>query len=209
MDAQAWDSRYGEADLLWGIEPNRFVAAELAEASPGRALDVGCGEGRNAIWLAGRGWHVVGVDFSERGLARAAQLASHAGVADRVDFQRAYVVNEALPAGSFDAVIVAYLQLAEGPRRAALRNAAAAVAPGGTLLVVAHDTTNLTEGVGGPQDAEVLFSPDDVVADLADLTEFVVQKAERVRRPVPDAERDAVDTLVRLRRDTRDEESRT
>lgn len=209
MDAQAWDSRYGEADLLWGIEPNRFVAAELAEASPGRALDVGCGEGRNAIWLAGRGWHVVGVDFSERGLARAAQLASRAGVADRVDFQRADVVNEALPAGSFDAVIVAYLQLAEGPRRAALRNAAAAVAPGGTLLVVAHDTTNLTEGVGGPQDAEVLFSPDDVVADLAGLTEFVVQKAERVRRPVPGAERDAVDALVRLRRDTRDEESRT
>ncbi|MGF2946056.1 class I SAM-dependent methyltransferase [Mycobacterium sp. Lab-001] len=209
MDAQAWDSRYGEADLLWGIEPNRFVAAELAEASPGRALDVGCGEGRNAIWLAGRGWHVVGVDFSERGLARAAQLASHAGVADRVDFQRADVVNEALPAGSFDAVVVAYLQLAEGPRRAALRNAAAAVAPGGTLLVVAHDTTNLTEGVGGPQDAEVLFSPDDVVADLAGLTELVVQKAERVRRPVPGAERDAVDALVRLRRDTRDEESRT
>ncbi|MFY2861606.1 class I SAM-dependent methyltransferase [Mycobacterium sp. THU-M104] len=209
MDAQAWDSRYGEADLLWGIEPNRFVAAELAEASPGRALDVGCGEGRNAIWLAGRGWHVVGVDFSERGLARAAQLASRAGVADRVDFQRADVVNEALPAGSFDAVIVAYLQLAEGPRRSALRNAATAVAPGGTLLVVAHDTTNLTEGVGGPQDAEVLFSPDDVVADLAGLTEFVVQKAERVRRPVPGAERDAVDALVRLRRDTRDEESRT
>lgn len=209
MDAQAWDSRYGEADLLWGIEPNRFVAGELAEASPGRALDVGCGEGRNAIWLAGRGWHVVGVDFSERGLARAAQLASRAGVADRVDFQRADVVNEALPAGSFDAVVVAYLQLAEGPRRAALRNAAAAVAPGGTLLVVAHDTTNLTEGVGGPQDAEVLFSPDDVVADLAGLTEFVVQKAERVRRPVPGAERDAVDALVRLRRDTRDEESRT
>ncbi|TVS87774.1 class I SAM-dependent methyltransferase [Mycobacterium helveticum] len=209
MDVQAWDSRYGEAGLLWGIEPNRFVAAELAEASPGRALDVACGEGRNAIWLAGRGWHVVGVDFSVRGLERAAQLASHAGVADRVDFQRADVVSEALPTGSFDAVIVAYLQLAQGARRAALRNAAAAVAPGGTLLVVGHDTTNLTEGVGGPQDAEVLFSPDDVVADLTGLTGFVVQKAERVRRPVPDAERDAVDSLVRLRRETRDEESRT
>lgn len=204
MDAQAWDARYSEAELLWGVEPNRFVASEISELSPGRALDVACGEGRNAIWLAGRGWHVVGVDFSERGLARAAELASRAGVADRVDFRRADVVNEALPAGSFDAVIVAYLQLADGPRRAALRNAAAAVAPGGTLLVVGHDTTNLTEGVGGPQDAEVLFSPQDVVADVADLTEFAVQKAERVRRPVPGAARDAIDALVRLRRETRD-----
>lgn len=208
MDAQAWDARYGEAELLWGAEPNRFVAAEMSAATPGRALDVACGEGRNAIWLAGHGWQAVGVDFSEQGLERAAQLASRAGVADRVDYQVVDVVNDPLPAASFDAVIVAYLQLTKGPRRAALRNAAAAVAPGGTLLIVGHDTTNLTEGTGGPQDVEVLFSPQDVVADLTDLTEFVVQKAERVRRPVPDAERDAIDALVRLRRETRDGASR-
>jgi SAM-dependent methyltransferase len=208
MDAQAWDVRYSEAESLWGTEPNRFVAAEMSEASPGRALDVACGEGRNAIWLASRGWHAVGVDFSQQGLERAAELASRAGVAEQVDFRAVDVVHDALPAGSFDAVIVAYLQLPETSRRAALRNAAAAVAPGGTLLVVGHDTSNLIDGVGGPQDAEVLFTPEDVVADLAGLTEFVVQKAEKVRRPVPGAEPDAVDALVRLRRETRDEQTR-
>ncbi|UQX11951.1 class I SAM-dependent methyltransferase [Candidatus Mycobacterium methanotrophicum] len=208
MDAQAWDARYGGAEPLWGVEPNRFVAAEMSAATPGRALDVACGEGRNAIWLASRGWQAVGVDFSKQGLERAAQLARRAGVADRVDFQVVDVVHETLPAGSFDAVIVAYLQLPQTPRRAALRNAAAAVAPGGTLLVVGHDSTNLADGVGGPQDIEVLFTPQDVVADLAGLTEFVVQKAQKVRRPVPDADRDAIDALVRLRRETRDGESR-
>lgn len=201
MDAQAWDVRYSEGELLWGTEPNSFVAAEMSAATPGRALDVACGEGRNAIWLASRGWHAVGVDFSQQGLERAAQLASRAGVTERVDFQVVDVVHDALPAGSFDAVIVAYLQLPHTLRRAALRNAAAAVAPGGTLLIVGHDTTNLTEGIGGPQDAELLFTPEDVLADLNAVPGLVVEKAEKVRRAVPDAGRDAIDALVRLRRD--------
>jgi SAM-dependent methyltransferase len=202
MDAQDWDARYSEAELLWGTKPNTFVAAEMSAATPGRALDVACGEGRNAIWLAGQGWRVVGTDFSEQGLKRAAQLARGAGVADRVEFQLVDVVADALPGEAFDAVIVAYLQLRADARGEALRNAAAAVAPGGTLLIVGHDTTNLTEGTGGPQDAAVLFSPRDVLADLAGLTDLVVQKAERVRRPVPDTERDAIDALVRMRRET-------
>jgi SAM-dependent methyltransferase len=208
MDAQAWDARYGQAELLWGMGPNMFVADAMSAAEPGRALDVACGEGRNAIWLASHGWEVVGVDFSAQALKRAAQLARRAGVTDQVDFQLVDVVTDALPAASFDAVIVAYLQLAQGPRGAALRNAAAAVAPGGTMLVVGHDTTNLTEGTGGPPDISVLFSPEDVIADLAGLTGLVVQEAERVRRPVPGAERDAIDALVRLRRETRDGKNR-
>jgi SAM-dependent methyltransferase len=205
MDAQTWDARYDQAELLWGIEPNIFVADEMSALQPGRALDVACGEGRNAIWLANHGWHVVGVDFSVEGLKRAQQLALRSGVADRVDFRLVDVVIDAPPAESFDAVIVAYLQLEQGARRAALRNVAAAVAPGGTMLVVGHDTTNLTEGTGGPQDVAVLFSPQDVVADLSDLPGLTVQKAERVRRPVPGNERAAIDALVRLRREGREE----
>jgi len=201
VDADAWNARYSGTELVWGTEPNRFVAAELADLPPGRALDVACGEGRNAIWLAGRGWQVTGVDFSAAGLDRAMRLAAGAGVADRVSFQLGDVVTGPLPAGPFDAVVVAYLQL-EGPRRrAALRLAAAAVAPAGTLLVVGHDTTNLTEGSGGPQDPQRLFSPEDVTADLAGLPGLVVEKAERVRRPVPAAGRDAIDALVRVRRE--------
>ncbi|WP_343572934.1 methyltransferase domain-containing protein [Mycobacterium sp.] len=207
MDAKTWDARYGQDDLLWGTAPNMFVADELSTLEPGRALDVACGEGRNAIWLASRGWQVVGVDFSEQGLKRAGQLAGRAGVVERVDFRLVDVVTDALPAESFDVVLVAYLQLEQGARRAALRNVAAAVAPGGTMLVVGHDTTNLTVGTGGPQDVAVLFSPQDVVADLGGLPGLAVQKAQRVRRQVPGSERDAVDVLVRLRRQTGGEET--
>ncbi|WP_200885681.1 SAM-dependent methyltransferase [Mycobacterium kyorinense] len=117
MDAETWDARYGEGELLWGVEPNTFVAAEMADAMPGRALDLACGEGRNAIWLASCGWRVTGIDFSAVGLQRAAQLASRAGVADRVSFQVVDVVTDPLPPGPFDAVIVAYLHLTEEARR--------------------------------------------------------------------------------------------
>lgn len=201
MDAESWDARYSGTELVWGAEPNRFVAGELADLPSGRALDVACGEGRNAIWLASRGWQVTGVDFSAAGLDRAVRLAARAGIAGRVSFQLGDVVSGPLPAGPFDAVVVAYLQLEERQRRAALRLAAAAVAPAGTLLVVGHDTANLTEGTGGPQDPRVLFSPEDVTADLAGLPGLAVEKSERVRRPVPAAGRDAIDALVRIRRE--------
>jgi SAM-dependent methyltransferase len=201
MDAEAWNARYSGTELVWGAEPNRFVAAELANLPPGRALDVACGEGRNAIWLAGRGWQVTAVDFSSAGLGRAMRLAERAGVGGQISFQLADVVTGPLPAGPFDAVIVAYLQLEVPQRRAVLRKSAGVLVPGGTLLVVGHDTSNLTEGTGGPQDARVLFTPEDVTADLAGLPGLAVEKAERVRRPVPGGGRDAIDALVRIRRE--------
>ena len=107
-----------------------------------------------------------------------------------------------LPPGPFDAVVVAYLQVIADERRCALRATAEVVVPGGFLFVVGHDTASLAEGVGGPQDPAVLFTPQDVVADLAEEPGLVVVKAERVRRPVvtPDGERTAIDALVRVRR---------
>lgn len=203
MDAQAWDARYaGSADLVWGGEPNRFVAAELGGLPPGRALDVACGEGRNAVWLATRGWEATGVDFSAAGLARARRLAEEAGVADRVTLVVSDVVHGPLPAGPFDAVVVAYVHLPAEDRRRVVRAAAAALTEGGVLLVVGHDSANLAEGVGGPQDPAVLFTAEDLVADLADLPGMVVEKAERVERVVatPDGERVALDALLRVRR---------
>lgn len=201
MDAAAWDARYAGAELVWGSEPNRFVAAELEALPPGRALDVACGEGRNTIWLATRGWQVTGVDFSVAAVDRARRLAADAGVEGRTEFVVGDVITGPLPSGGFDVVVVAYLQLPAGDRRAALRHAAEALAPGGTLLVVAHDTTNLTDGVGGPPDPAVLYTADDVLADLDGLP-LVVDKAERVTRAVQtsDGERHAVDALVRVRR---------
>lgn len=202
MDAAGWDERYAGNELVWGAGPNRFVAAEFEALPAGRVLDVACGEGRNAIWLAGRGWQASGVDFSATGIDRARRLAAEAGVSDRVRFTVGDVVAGPLPAGPFDAVVVAYLQLPAGPRRAALRRAADVLAPGGTLLVVGHDPANLTGGFGGPQDPAVLFSPDDVVDDLAGVPGLTVERAEQVRRPVrtPDGEQVAVDALVRVRR---------
>jgi SAM-dependent methyltransferase len=202
VDAAGWDARYAATDLVWGSAPNRFVAAVFADVVPGRALDVACGEGRNAIWLATCGWRSTGIDFSAAAIDRAARLAADAGVTDLVEFVVGDVVAGPLPPGPFDAVVVAYLQVIADERRSALRAAAKVVAPGGFLLVVGHDTANLAEGVGGPQDPAVLFTPQDVVADLADVLELVVVKAERVRRPVatPDGERTAIDALVRVRR---------
>ncbi len=203
MDAAGWDARYSGSDLVWGAEPNRFVAAELETLPAGKALDVACGEGRNAVWLASRGWQAVGVDFSAAGLARAAALAEEAGVAERVELVAGDVVADPLPEGPFDAVVIAYLQLPAIDRRKVMRKAAQTLAPGGVMVVVGHDTTNLTEGVGGPQDPELLFGPEDLVADLDGLPGISVERAERVRRSVVTEDgqmREAVDVLLRARR---------
>ena len=196
MDAQQWDDRYGHDELLWTAEPNRFLVAELSGLQPGRALDVGCGEGRNAVWLAEQGWTVTGVDFSEVGLDKARRLAHARHV--NVTFELADVTTYQ-PGADFDLVIVMYLHLPESARARAFANAARGLAPGGTLLVVGHDITNLTDGVGGPQDSAVLYGPDDVVADLRGLE---IVKAERVLRPVTKdgEERNAIDVLVRAER---------
>ncbi len=203
MDAAGWDARYSGSDLVWGSEPNRFVAAELEGLEPGRALDVACGEGRNTVWLARQGWHATGVDFSAAGVGRAVQLAAAGGVSDETEFVVADVVAGPLPAGPFDAVVIAYLQLPAGQRRRAVRLAAGALSSGGTLLVVGHDARNLADGVGGPQDPEVLYSPQDILDDLDGIADLVVDKAESVSRPVDTADgpKVAIDALVRVHRD--------
>ena len=204
-DRNKWNDRYAGAGFYLGPDPSRFLAENMAlikKLAPGqKALDIACGEGRNGIWLARRGWDAVGVDFSAEAIRRATQLAKEAGVADRGRFVVGDVVVDPLPGGSFDAVVVAYLQLPAPQRRATLRKAAARLRPAGTMLVVGHHPANLTEGVGGPQDPAVLFTAEDVVADLADQPGLIVERAERVRRPVhtPEGERSAVDTLVRVR----------
>jgi SAM-dependent methyltransferase len=204
MDSRAWDERYAAAELVWGGEPNRWVVRETEGLAPGRALDLAAGEGRNALWLAARGWRATAVDFSAVALDRGRRLADSRPpeVREHLDWVRADLASYRPDAGAFDLVLVVYLHVPAAERRAVLRRAADAVAPGGTLLVVGHDTANLTEGVGGPQDAAVLFTPDDVLADL-EGTGLEPRRAERVRRPVagPDGGRaHAVDALVRLER---------
>ena len=195
MDRHDWDRRYGAAALVWGEEPNRFLVAEVGALRPGRALDLACGEGRNAVWLAERGWTVTGVDFSPVALARAAELAARRGV--EVELVEADLTGYTPPRAAFDLVLVLYLQLPSAGRRVVLDAAAAAVAPQGTLLVVGHDRANLVTGHGGPQDPALLLDADEVATELPGL---VVERAERVLRPVPEAGATAIDTLVRAGR---------
>jgi len=194
MDRQAWDQRYSGEDLLWRADPNRFLVAQVRDLAPGRALDVACGEGRNAVWLAEQGWTVTGVDFSQVALDKARRLADQRGV--MVEWVNADVVDWEPPRAGYDLVALLYLHLPEEQRRVVHTRAASALAAGGTLLVIGHDLTNLDEGYGGPQDSAVLFTPDDVAADLAGLD---IVRAERVRRPVSTeaGEVDAIDALVR------------
>ena len=194
MDRDDWDARYAGDELLWRADPNRFLVSEVEGLAPGRVLDMACGEGRNAVWLATRGWQATGVDFSEVALAKAGRLAADREVA--VEWIAADVLEWVPPTSAYDLVAVFYLQLPAASRAGLFPRLAGALAPGGTLLVVGHDLLNLTEGYGGPQDASVLFTPDDIAADLAGLK---IVKAERVRRPVQtdDGEVEAIDALVR------------
>jgi SAM-dependent methyltransferase len=189
-----WDRRYAEPRLVWSAEPNRFLVEELAGVPPGRALDLACGEGRNAIWLARRGWEVTGVDFSGVAVDKARRMAAEAGVDAR--FDRADLAEHVPAPGSADLVALMYLQVPEPLRATVLGRAAAALRPGGTLLWVAHDLRNLDGGHGGPRNPDVLSTPEGVAAALEGLD---VLRAEVVRRPVrTDAgEAVALDTLVR------------
>ena len=198
FDSAHWDARYSAADSVWGLPPNRWVEAEVAALPPGAALDLGCGEGRNAIWLDSLGWRVVAVDFSAVALGKGAHGEQLAGGAARITWVHGDAVGYTAP-DPVDLAVLCYLQLPAMQRRAAVRNAAAQLAPGGTLLVVAHDSRNLTDGVGGPKDPDVLYTATDLVDDL-DGCDLVIERAAEVLRPVPDAERPAVDALLRARR---------
>lgn len=200
MDSTAWDERYAGTELVWSAGPNVFVEDRTAHLPPGRALDVAAGEGRNAVWLAERGWHVTAVDFSPVGVDTGREVARRRGVA--VDWRVEDVTRWEPDPQAFDLVLVVYLQLPADQRRAAHRLAASAVAPGGTLLVVGHDRDNLDHGIGGPPDPALLLVADEVVTDL-DGTGVVIEEAEQVRRPVEDpagGTTDAIDCLVRARR---------
>ena len=197
MKRDRWNEKWRERGAGARSEPTRFLVEEVSELPAGRALDLACGAGRNAIWLAERGWRITAVDYSEVALAEARRRAADSDV--DIDWILADLTDWSPPVAAFDLVCVLYLQLPAGERRLVLDRAAGALAPGGTMLVVGHDLTNLTYGYAGPTSADVLYTPDDLVADLAGLA---VERAERVIRPVEDEDglHEAIDALVRARR---------
>ena len=195
MDAEGWDERYRASQLVWGAGPNRWVEQELADLPAGRAIDLACGEGRNALWLAARGWQVTGVDFSPVALEKARRLEQAQPPPHPVTWTCADV-TKFQPDEPVNLALLAYLQLPQEQRRTAVRHAAQALEPDGVLLVVGHHTLNLVEGTGGPQDPRVLYATGDLVEDLDGLS-MVIDKADGVWREVPGAERPALDVLLR------------
>ncbi len=192
MDAEGWNERYRGSDLVWTDRANIFVERHAADLAPATAIDLACGEGRNAVWLATRGWTVTGVDFSAVGLEKAARLAADRGV------EPMWIEADATrwePEGEVELVVVAYFQIPDPDRSDMLRRIPGWLAPGGSVIVVAHDQSNVTDGVGGPPSPAVCYDVDETIAALSPL-QVVVAGVERRPVDTADGTRDALDTVV-------------
>lgn len=187
---QMWDERYAAAERVWSAGPNREVERIVAAWVPGRALDLGAGEGRHALWLAELGWQVTAVDFSAVGIDRGRREAESRGLA--VDWVVEDVTTWHPPEGTtFDLALVAYLHIPED----VFSRLGRWLAPGGALVVVGHALRNLTEGVGGPQDPALLHTTEQLRAAARDLD---IERCEEVVRSTDAG--DAIDVVLVARR---------
>lgn len=168
LDEAFWEERYRSHEAVWSGRPNPQLVAEAGGLTPGTALDVGSGEGADALWLAQRGWQVTAVDFSTTALARAARHAGTLGpdVAERVTWTHRDLMAWVPPATAFDLVTAQYLHTLPGPRRSILAGLADAVAPGGILLVVGHHPLDLQTPVPRPPRPELFPTAEDLAAAL-------------------------------------------
>lgn len=185
MDERFWDELYGQADAIWSGNPNPQLVDEASDLPAGTALDVGCGEGADTIWLARRGWRVTGLDISQVALDRAAKHAEAAGVADRIAWLHADLTDGTSPGAGFDLVSAHFLQLPSAQRVPLYRRLAAAVAPGGTFLVVGHHPSDLTTTIGRPHLPDRFFTAAQLAADL-DADHWTVLVDERRPRTAVD-----------------------
>lgn len=193
----AWDERYRARPAMWSGAPNAILVAEAADLTPGTALDAGAGEGGDAFWLAARGWRVTAADISSVAIERAASRASERGLA--ITWLRADLVKDAAP-GTYDLVTTHFLHLPKSEQQALFRHLAAAVAPGGVLLVVGHDFTDMQK-VPRPDLAEYGWTVAEVATSLGEG--WSIEAAEsRPREVVVDgAEVTIHDAVLRARRD--------
>ncbi|TFD94023.1 class I SAM-dependent methyltransferase [Cryobacterium lactosi] len=210
FDREYWDDRYSALDDVWSGAANPVLVTETSDLTPGLALDIGCGEGADAIWLAGRGWQVTGVDFSAVALERAAARSRRAGRdpaaavarAGRIDWQQHDFTSWAPPAGRFDLVTAQFMHLPSLRRTVFFRALADAVAPGGTLLIVGHDVSDVHATAHRMPDPDLFFSADEVAATL-DPAQWRINVAESRTRTArgPDGSPSlAADAVVRASR---------
>jgi SAM-dependent methyltransferase len=163
-----WDTRYRTADVIWSGNPNPRLVEQASGLAPGTALDVGCGEGADAIWLAALGWRVTGVDVSQVALDRAAERAAEAGagIAGLITWQQADVLSWDPAPQQFSLVSAQFMQLPRPARESLHRRLAAAVRPGGTLLIVGHHPSDLHTSVPRPALPDLFFTADEIAANL-------------------------------------------
>lgn len=161
-DAEFWNERYRHHSAEWDSEPNPILAQEVADLAPGTALDVGCGEGSDAVWLANRGWRVTAVDISHVALDRG-RAADPDGL---VDWLQADVLTWQPPEDAYDLVSTHFLHVLPAQRQALFARLARAVRPNGTLLVVAHHVSDLETTIGRPPNPDLYFTADEVAALL-------------------------------------------
>lgn len=207
LSAEAWNERYAGSDRVWSGKPNQRLVEQTADLEPGTALDVACGEGGDAIWLARQGWTVTAVDVSDVALERAATHAEDAGVSHRLRLGLYDALRDPRPAGqhTFDLVTVSFLHVPIPDFGPIYRGIAEAVAPGGRLLVTAHHPHDVETGARHSHGDGLLFEPERVLEALgtgdAD-TPWVVEVAEVQDREqsMPEGPMAVRDTVVRLRR---------
>ena len=201
MDSSDWDARYEASELVWTSTPNIWVEQIAKDLPPGRVIDLAAGEGRNALWLAERGWKACAVDFSPVAIDRARGLAEErlGEDAEQITFAVGDLRRLRPERQAFDLVLLVYLHVSPEDMWLIMRTASEYVAPDGRLVVVGHHRDNLESGVGGPQDPTVLYTEDELVADL-EGTGLVIERAERVTRVVDGAPREAIDVVLVARR---------
>lgn len=198
FESSSWDERYAGHESVWSGKPNPQLVAEVTGLAPGAALDLGCGEGGDVIWLAEQGWQVTGADFSAKGLARAADHARQAGVADRTDWWQVDAREFDAAGRSYDLVTTHFLHLPDGRMIEAVGRLADAVAPGGHLLVVGHSpAAHFTELSAAKRRA--MFLARDLVPGLPDDFEPLVVE-QRPRSVVRDGKTIDIDDSTFLAR---------
>jgi len=195
MGSEFWDATYSERATIWSGQPNAQLVAEATDLSPGSALDVGCGEGADAVWLAQHGWDVTAVDISQVALDRAREHAKDAGVA--ITFEARDVITTPPSPAAYDLVSAQFFQLADPDRSEFMRALGAAVNPGGRLLVVGHLLTpamnpTRVERFFTPDQITTLFSPDSWVTEVSETRERTAMHHGEMS--------DLIDAVVRLRR---------
>ena len=204
FDEQSWDERYRSRAAIWSGTANPQLMAEAAGLAAGAALDVGSGEGADACWLAGRGWQVTAVDFAATALQRAAVRAEALGadVAGRISWVQADLTTWAPAEGHFDLVSAQFMHLPPAARRAMFARLAAAVSPGGTLLIVGHHPSDMQTTVPRPPMPELFYTAEEV-ADSLDPGQWEVLVADARPRRATDPEGQDVtihDAVLRARK---------